>query len=142
MGTMKNILWIDDDINRMALMPYIDELEEGGFKVIKASNPDEFEKILSENQDFDCIIIDVIMPLGQSREYANERGRMQTGKILLQKLIDNRLLPSVKKVVFTMADNADVRQYCDDHSVPYLEKQEFLSGIFVEEIKKILLEKV
>lgn len=54
----KNILWVDDDVNRFALLPDRDELESRGFKIIEAPRPEDLQKVLRDQVfQIDCIII-------------------------------------------------------------------------------------
>lgn len=132
------ILWIDDDINRQALRPYIDEFSESGIYITKASNPDESFIKLQENNDFDCIIVDISMPYGERIKSEDAKGGMQTGLIVLQNLVADNELSKIPKVVFTIVTNPDVRKYCEDNNIPYLEKQEYYSHSFVQKIRQIL----
>jgi CheY-like chemotaxis protein len=136
----KKILWIDDDINRYSLMPYIDEFNENGFEIVKAANPDESDIILSTQHDFQCIIVDVSMPLGENIKFGEAKGGMQTGLVYLQKLVDNANLNNVKKVVFTIVDNSEMREYCKSQTpeILYLEKHRYFTDTFVQKIKNIL----
>ena len=111
---VKKILWIDDDINRLTLQPFVDELEEEGYLVIRAENPDESDKILKKQLDFLCIIVDISMPLGERIEFGKAKGGMQTGLVILKELVENPNLNDVKKVVFTIVENAEVREYCNN----------------------------
>jgi len=140
---VKKILWIDDDINRYSLMPYIDELKERPFfKIIKVENPDEIKEKLSKEHDFRCIIVDISMPTGNNIPFGEAKGGMQTGLVILKQLVDNEKLINVKKVVFTIVDNAEVREYCENQKpkIPYLEKHKLFTDEFVKEIIKIINE--
>ena len=133
------ILWIDDDINRMALKPYIDEFYDNGIKIIPAESPDESDKILSEQKDFQCIIIDLSMALGENINCGEAKSGMMTGLIVLKKLIANTELDKIKKIVFTIVpDTAEVQGYCNANNVYYLRKRDHMTDTFVEEIKKII----
>ena len=137
---VKKILWIDDDINRFSLMPYVDVFKEKGFTIIGAENPDESNEILSLQHDFQCIIVDISMPLGESIQFGEAKGGMQTGFVILEKLKENSALENVKKVVFTIVDDAGVREYCKNQTppIPYLQKHRYLTDAFVEKIEDII----
>jgi CheY-like chemotaxis protein len=136
---VKKILWIDDDVNRYSLMPYIDELNEKGFTIVKAENPDEIYKILSRQKDFLCIIVDISMPLGEKIPFGEAKGGMQTGLVILKKLVEDKTLANVKKIVFTIVNDDEVREYCNSQtpSIPYLEKSKYFTDAFVAEIQKL-----
>ncbi|MDR1340283.1 MAG: hypothetical protein LBK58_09565 [Prevotellaceae bacterium] len=137
---VKKILWIDDNVNRYSLMPYIDELNEKGFTIVKAENPDESDDILSKQKDFLCIIVDISMPLGEKIPFGEAKGGMQTGLVILKKLVEDKALDNVKKIVFTIVDNAEVREYCNSQTpkIRYLEKYRYFTDAFVDEIKTII----
>jgi DNA-binding NarL/FixJ family response regulator len=139
METLKKnkILWIDDDIHRMALKPYIDEFKDKGFDILGAENPDEIDKILAEQDHIQCIIIDVSMPHGEKIAYDEAKGGMRTGLIVLKKLILKRIV----KVVFTIVDDMEMRKFCDENGIEYLKKQDYFTNTFVDKVKKILDEK-
>jgi CheY-like chemotaxis protein len=139
MEQLKNILWIDDGIESSALRPYIDEFNENGFTIIRAANPDECDEILNSRQDFQCIIVDISMPLGQTIKYGEAKGGFLTGLVVLKKIVDNPKVKNVKKIVFTIVENnADVREYCTNNHIEYLEKQRYLADTFVAKVKDIL----
>jgi CheY-like chemotaxis protein len=138
MDTIKKILWIDDDINRFSLMPYIDEFNEQGFTIIRVENPDEIgEKLSSNNNDFLCIIVDISMPPGEKISFGDAKGGMQTGLVILKELVEKTDLKA-KKVVFTIVENAEVREYCKNKQIPYLQKHKYFTDTFVREIEEIL----
>jgi CheY-like chemotaxis protein len=136
---VKKILWIDDDVNRYSLMPYIDEFKEKGFTIVKAENPDESDEILTKQKNFICIIVDISMPLGEKILFGEAKAGMQTGLIILKKLVDDSNLNVVKKVVFTIVDDAEVREYCNKQtpSIPYLQKHNFCTDTFVAKIQEL-----
>jgi len=139
---VKKILWIDDDINRYSLLPYIDEFKARNLKIEGASNPDKSDEMLLKQHDFQCIIVDVTMPLGEHIQFDEAKGGMQTGLVYLKKLVENQDLKDVKKVVFTIADDTEVREYCKNQNpeIPYLLKQRYFSNTFAEAIDKIIKE--
>ena len=132
------ILWIDDSINRFALTPYVDEFEDSGYEVVRAENPDEADGILAVRQDFQCIIVDLVMPRGEKISCGESRGGMRTGLVVIKKFIANPALDHAKKVMCTIMNDAAVRDYCVSRRIPYMEKQRFLPDAFVREIEKII----
>ena len=135
------IIWIDDDINSFPLMPYIDELEDSDlFEIVGVANPDDIEKSLAENPDVKCIIVDISMPSGKSIPFQDAKGGMQTGLLVLKKLVDDTSLKDVKKVVFTIVNNSEAREYCkiQQPEIPYLEKCQFLTERFVTKMNEII----
>jgi CheY-like chemotaxis protein len=140
METIKKILWIDDDIYSQALKPYIDEFEENGFSVFGVANPDDIEDQIGLTPDLSCIILDISMPYGTKISPGEARLGMKTGFVVLQKLVDNPLLNNIKKIVFTITDNGDIREYCKQKEIEYLAKMDYLAYTFVEKVKKLIKE--
>lgn len=141
MEGIKKILWIDDDINRFSLMPYIDEFVEQGFLIIRVENPDEIDEQISLHlNDLQCIIVDISMPPGNNISFGEAKAGMQTGLVILKKLVENTALNSIKKVVFTIVDNADVRDFCNSQmpKIPYLQKHKYFTDTLVSEIQKLV----
>lgn len=138
MAKVKKILWIDDDLRRPELSIDIDEFNENGFEIIIADNPDECSEIIAKRHDFECIIIDISMPLGKSIDFGEAKGGMRTGLIVLKNLVNNKKLKKIQKIVYTIADDDEVRDYCEDNNIPYLRKQMYLSDTFVDEVKHII----
>lgn len=134
------ILWLDDDIHRLKLQPYIDELEDNDFEIIKVSNPDDIDEMISENSEIKCIIIDISMPTGKNIDVNEAKKGMRTGLFVLKKLNERSDLNNIQKVVFTIVSDEDVRKYCENYKIPYLNKQECLTDSFVSELKSILKE--
>lgn len=132
------ILWIDDDIFRRKLQPYVDELNENGFEIIGVANPDDIDMSIDLHSDIQCIIVDISMPIGKSINANEAKMGMRTGLVVLQNLNNNANLNHIKKVIFTVTDDDVVRAYCNDNGVPYLQKQNYLTDTFVKEIKRIL----
>jgi len=132
------ILWIDDDINRLKLQPYLDGFEDGGFEIIKVANPDDVDKAIESNRDIQCIILDISMPTGESFGTKKSKGGMRTGLLVLGKLVDNARMDHIKKVVFTIVSNAEVKEYCNSWGIPCLLKQDYIASSFVAKIEEII----
>lgn len=139
MKAKKRIIWIDDDINRLFLRPYIDELEESGFDIIKVMEADEVDNIL-QNEITDtltAIIIDIAMPPGEKISFREARGGLRTGKILLERLLSDESVSNFTKIVFTNVEDEVVEQYCMDNNIPYLKKENYYPDNFVEKINEL-----
>jgi len=94
------ILWIDDDIKRLKLRPYLEEFEENGIEIIKVSNPIDLDSVIASNKDIKCIILDISMPTGEKIDVNKSKKGMRTGLLLLQELISNNDLNQIKKVIY------------------------------------------
>ena len=132
------ILWIDDDISRFKLQPYIDEFEDNGFEIIKVSNPDDVEENIAGNDDIRCVILDISMPTGKKVSSELAKRGMRTGLLILKKLQEDPMLEFIKKVVFTIVTDDEVRRYCQEHGIHHFKKQEYVADTFIEKIKKII----
>ena len=134
------ILWVDDDIDRLKLQPYLDAFEDKDFEIIKVANPDDVDKAIESNRDIQCIILDISMPTGESIGVKESKGGMRTGLLVLGKLVSNDSIRLIKKVVFTIVSNAEVKEYCNSRGIPCLLKQDYVASSFVakiiEEIRK------
>ena len=119
----KNILWVDDDIDRFALTADRDELESRGCKIIKASRPEDLLKVLHEQTlQIDCIIVDISMPTGELDMKEADYG-MRTGRTLIRKIRESvSIYKDTPIIVCTVIGDDDVRQYCKDNNIPYLNK--------------------
>lgn len=138
MDSMKKILWVDDDIKRLELSVDIDEFIDKGFEIIKAANPDECSEIIEQRHDFECIIVDISMPTGKNIDFGEAKGGMRTGLIILKNLVKNKELKNIKKVVYTIVDDEEVRNYCEENNITYLSKRNYLSDTFVEKISQLI----
>lgn len=120
---IKNILWVDDDVNRFALLPDRDELESRGCKIIEAPRPEDLFKVLRDQfYQIDCFIIDISMPTGDLDMVDADYG-MRTGFVLIKKIREsNSIYKNTKIIVYSVIGDEDVRQFCRDNDIPYLNK--------------------
>lgn len=97
------LIWVDDE--PMWVEPYIDYLEESGYKVrfyLDADSADaEYDKLV----DAKAIILDVMMPGGSLFTYTQTEGGQRTGLLLLA-LWKDRIIAR-KQPVFVLT-NRDV----------------------------------
>jgi signal transduction histidine kinase len=132
------ILWIDDDINRLSLRPYIDEFHHNGFDVIGVENSDDIEKSIASNADILCVIVDLSMPIGKNFDVIEAKRGLRAGFAILQELNKNYRLSHIPKIVFSIAEDPKVYQYCVSNSIKYLLKYDYSPNTFVETIKNII----
>jgi len=132
------ILWIDDDLGHLKLQPYIDELKGNQFDIIEVNNPDDVNEKLDSNKDIKGIILDISMPTGENIDVTESKKGMRTGLILLRNLNMNKDFKNIKKIVFTIVEDEQVINYCNDNNVAYLKKRDYLTDTFACEIKNIL----
>lgn len=131
----KNILWVDDDVNRPALLPDRDELESRGFTIIPVERVDDFLKIIKEGvHKIDCIIIDMSMATG-SLDLMQAKNGTRTGLVLIEAL-KKSCYKNVKVVVYSVINSEDIESFCGNQ-IPYLDKS-ITSKEFADKIMEIL----
>lgn len=131
----KNILWVDDDVNRPALLPDRDELESRGYTIIPVERVDDFLKIIKEGvHKIDCVIIDMLMATG-SIDLKQAKNGTRTGLVLIESL-KKSCYKNVKVVVYTVIDSNDIREFCGDE-ILCLDKS-ITSNVFANRIEEII----
>ena len=136
----KRILWIDDDVNNPELQTEKFELEKNDFIVVGSETPDAGLEVLKTDTDFGCIIVDISMPRGKNISFAEARGGMRTGLIILRRLLADTRLNNIKKIVYTVIDDGEIIKECENQNVLYIKKGCLLSSEFLECIKTKLVE--
>ena len=131
------VLWVDDDINNSRLRVERDEFEENKITIIRAENPDECWKQLNDSK-VDLIILDISMPLGENIQLQESLGGMRTGLVLLKKLMEDNRTKEIMKIVYTIVDDQDVKDYCSENDIPYLSKQEVFPEDLVKKVKQMM----
>lgn len=132
----KNILWVDDDVNKPALLPDRDELESKGFTIIPVERVDDFLKIINEGvHKIDCIIIDMSMATG-CLDLTQAKNGTRTGLVLINAL-KKSCYKDVKIVVYSVIDSDDLSEFCGSNNIPYWDKS-IKSKEFADRIKDIL----
>jgi len=91
MTQKQKILWIDDEFvdELHGLMSYVYELEskDGGFEVVKIAHPDEaLVRLENQKEDFVCIVLDIMLPHGESISGAKAKAGNLTGTIVKEKI--------------------------------------------------------
>jgi len=115
------ILWVDDD--SITLRAYIDELEEAGYKVVMAKDPDEmWSKLSLYDSLVNAIIMDILMPTGNQIDSQEAEMGYSTGLILLNQLQDNELYKNIPVVIVTILTAQKVVEWARVHGVPFLNK--------------------
>lgn len=130
------ILWLDDDINSPELEPERDEFSEHDCEVIPAPNPDVFFEKLKDEENIGCIIVDLSMPTATSIDFAEAHGGTRTGIAVLRKIKEKD--KPIPKVVYTIVDDDEAKEYCLNNNIIYLHKIEYCPDQFVKEIINII----
>ena len=131
---MKKVLWVDDDVNTGALRAFVDEFSDNNIEIIKINNPDGFLEILS-NLDFDCLIMDMMMPIGEKLTLNDTKGGIHTGFKLLEEYLKQDSPKPI--VIFTILSDEYVKKWATDNNIPYKQKQNEVPESFVNFIKSL-----
>jgi len=139
-NSQKKILWVDDDFETVPMYSVAEyDYPEKGFDVVIALNPDE---ALSYGNDvFDCIILDVAMPTGNSAgvDLHKSDGGRKTGLLFIQTLYEKA--PNTPIIVYSVVQNcqrlfidAEVDQYVKE----FVSKSDCTELELIDKIKKVL----
>lgn len=132
-----NIMWIDDNINDPELIPDRESLEEMGCHITPVENADAALIYTNTIQQFDCIIIDLCMPLGKKLNTKETRFGTRTGLILTKRIKEKH--PESKIIIYSVFNAQDVSEYCRNNSgIYYLCKMDYLSDEFAEKVVNII----
>lgn len=103
------ILIVDDD--NLVVKFYTRALEEEGFKVRQTYDPDETLKLIEkEKPDLSAIILDIMMPPGETYSDEDTQEGLRTGTFLYNDL--KAYYPNVPVVVLTnVTDQETIRQF-------------------------------
>jgi len=117
MTLSKTVLWIDDDIKRMA-PSLIEALEWQDLYVARAHSVEDALKMFAEMKDrLDLIIMDILMPPGSLSRSETDRGR-RTGLVLLRKFSEiSGSVPPV--IVLTVVRDKHVKKRALEMGVAY-----------------------
>ena len=136
------ILWVDDTFaNELhELMAYQYQLEKKGeFDLVKIYNVDEALKVLETgNENFACIILDIMMPYGTRMTKADTEDCTRTGIILARKI---RLMDKYKDVPIVLLTGVllspETQAKCKKEDLPCFIKADITPKDFLKEIQKI-----
>jgi len=103
---MKTVLFIDDDPLPTKL--YVRALEESGFRVVQKNSVDDALKFARGKQPVDIIIIDLMMPPGESFKDEPTHEGVTTGFFLRREM--RKLYPSQPIVLLTNINNPEILQ--------------------------------
>jgi CheY-like chemotaxis protein len=143
------ILWVDDDIFS-SLNPHIDELEDYGYKVLKADSLEEmWSHIDDNNTDIYLIIMDIMMPTGPQSQDTNNRvininkakGGILTGLRVLEDLNTKGLLNNKKVLIFTILGEQEITEWSKKNKVKSMRKQETTPFKLLDTIKSMGIKK-
>ncbi len=136
---MKNfsIMWIDDNINDPELIPDRESLEERGCHITPVENADDALIYTNTTQQFDCIIIDLSMPIGKKLNLEETRFGTRTGLILTKKIKEKH--PESKIIIYSVFNVQEIYEYCQKNKgIYYLSKIDYISSEFAEKVVNII----
>lgn len=134
----KRIVWIDDDIDKSILRPYVDEFEENGFEIIKIKSINNILHLLkNETKKISAILVDIIMP-PMNLNFRETLGGLRTGLAVLKKIKEEDSLKDIPLITVTNVDDDEVKSFCLDKSIPCIEKKDYFSDEFVAKISEII----
>lgn len=131
------VLWIDDDVNGPELMSERDALKEKNCQVTPITNPDDFD--IDTISDCNCVIVDLSLPTGNKLTLQQTRGGSRTGLCILKELKKEH--PEIKTVVYTVFDIPEVKIYCREQKIKYLNKSDLLADEFANHIVNLIKNK-
>lgn len=136
--TKKKIAWIDDEINKFLLRPYVDELEENNYEVVKINSTENLiQHLKEESASLAAILIDIIMP-PVGLDFAETRGGLRTGLVILKKIRAESSLSGIPLIIVTNLDDEVTKKYCEVNKIPYITKSNYFSDEFVRKISDII----
>ena len=133
----KNILWVDDDVNRMTLLPDRDALEAKEFNIIAINRVDIFLQFIKEaDHQISCIILDMNMPTGCLNQNETQYGT-RTGIPLYKAIRENPNYNNTIIVVYSVFNKEDMGSFGEKEDVVFLSK-DLKSGEFAERIYELV----
>lgn len=134
----KIIAWIDDEINTSFLKPYVDELKEYNYEIIKIKTTENLIQRLKElARTLSAIFVDIIMP-PKGLNYSEADGGLRTGLVVLKDIKTETSLRDIPLIVVSNLNDETIKKYCNDNQIPYIEKRSYFSDEFVEKITGII----
>lgn len=130
------ILLVDDELRRMQI--YIEELAQSGYESSLQTEVDSGFKFFEENQEkIDLLILDLMMPPGESFELEKTNAGLRTGYFFYKRV--RQKAPHLPIIIFTnVADGELLSFFGQDRDCWFFQKLDFLPFELVEQIGVIL----
>lgn len=138
MDKVITLLWLDDDFGNAAIRTENDDLLLKGYKIIGVRTPDEFDDIVKGDTSFDCLIIDVSLPVGNRLNVGASKKGMRTGLVLLEEIVQQQRFSNIPIVVYTIVKSDDIKYFCKEHNITYIDKGEAEPWTLSSELERIL----
>lgn len=125
---------IDEDI--IQLRPYANELVILGFQVKQIDNADSAYHTLTEADDVELALIDIMLATGpsESSRYSRDESRdfIKTGILLIEDILNTKGTDFSKKMaIFSMGSQdwlvRDINKLAKEFGIPYFKKRDYPS---------------
>jgi predicted nucleotide-binding protein len=134
----KNILFVDDE--EFLSRSYVEALEDAGFEVTFAKTANDAIKS-AKLQQFDLIIVDIMMAPGTRFSAIETAGGYKTGITLARELRD--MLPLAPIIALTNSRDPEVQSwFSQNDTLAYMQRSNSLPQDVCKQVKKMLGERV
>ena len=127
------IIWVDDDISA-GLIPFVEAVQDGGYKIIMIKNPDDIWEPLKRS-DIYGIIMDVSLPTGNRISIESSQSGILTGLELMKELKENCNYSSIPLIILTIVTNHEVTIWAENNGILLLRKQDVLPRELLSAVK-------
>jgi len=130
------ILFVDDE--RRFMDSYKVELELEGYAVYFQSDVDSALAFMEGSIDtVELIILDIMMPPGNSFQSVETRGGLRTGVRFYERIRD--MAPHLPVIIFTnVSDEQLEKRFQTEHNCRFVRKENYLPHELVETVREIL----
>lgn len=136
------IVWVDEEINSFILRPFIDELQDNGFVIIKINRAEDVINTLRNEADdsLSAIIVDIIMPPGEHYSRRKTDSGLRTGYLIIDDIMKEGIFKNVPIIVFSSIEDPEqsLAKKINNSSVFYFCKKDYFVDEFVRIIKRII----
>lgn len=130
MKDKKKVIIVDDDL--YFLQSTKERLIDDGFDAITASTMSEAKRVVTENQDADAIVLDIMMPSDGESDLETQMG-YKSGLVIARWVRHH--YPKIIVVGISGVRSLDTMEWFEQHKIPFFEKG---SGEIIEGLNRIL----
>lgn len=140
---MKKIVWLDDDNRIFLFEDYLSLFRQRGYELLLMDNPTVFFNNINNGailpSEIVCFIVD--MSFRSVDGFVATEG-FEVGKELIKKLRSlESIRDEVKMVVYTGVETNEIKKFCHNNDIAYLQKIDYYANDFVREVIKIINKK-
>lgn len=137
---MKKIAWFDDEHCHSTYDDYLFLFKQRGYDLLLIDNPITFFNEVDQgsilSNEIVCLVVDLSF---KSVDGFVAAEGIEIGRELIKKLKSTKSLRNdVKIVVYTSSDTKEIRSFCENNDIIYLQKLECYEKSFVKEIIKVI----